>query len=193
MVRLLAWSSVAQAGYILAPLGAFALSSGRSLSATPVIVTAVLAYTVFYVVLELGAFGAVVALRGSADGGTLDDYRGAARRRPWVAGAFVLAMAGLAGLPPGLAGLFAKVTIVRALLDGGAGWLAVVVALNAVVGLAYYVRAAASLFGSPDPSSAARAVWPRVPVAASVVLAAVTIAALVIGLAPQLVLNAVTL
>ena len=193
MVRLLAWSSVAQAGYILAPLGAFALASGRSPSAVPVIVTAVLAYTVFYVVLELGAFGAVVALRGSADGGTFDDYRGAARRRPWVAAAFVLAMAGLAGLPPGLAGLFAKVTIVRALLDAGAGWLAVVVALNAVIGLAYYVRAAASLFGPPDPTSAARAVWPRVPVAASVVLAAVTVAALVIGLAPQLVLNAVTL
>ncbi len=201
MVRLLAWSSVAQAGYIIAPLGALALSSGRSPSVLPVIVAAVLAYTVFYVVLELTAFGAVVALRGPGDGGAFSDYRGAARRRPWVAAAFVLAMTGLAGLPPGLAGLFAKVTIVRALLDGGASWLAVVVALNAVIGLAYYVWAAASLFG---PQSAApgeppavgaprRGVWPRVPVAVSVVLAALTIAAIVVGFAPQLVLDAVTL
>ena len=101
MVRLLAWSSVAQAGYILAPLGAFALSSGRSDEAVRVAVIATLAYTVFYVLLELGAFGAVIALRGARDGGSMDDYRGAARRRPWVAIAFVVALAGLAGLPAG--------------------------------------------------------------------------------------------
>src|SRR5690606_22903348 len=142
----LAWSSVAQAGYILAPLGALAHASGREI--VPVLVAATLAYTVFYIVMELGAFGAVVALRGHADGGALDDYRGSARRRPWATAAFVIALAGLAGLPPGLVGLFAKVTIVRGLLDGGAAWLAIIVAINAVVGLAYYVRAALALFGA---------------------------------------------
>ena len=209
MVRLLAWSSVAQAGYILAPMGAFALASGRSAEAVTIAVTAVLAYTIFYIVMELGAFGAVVALRGAGDGGELDDYRGAARRRPAVAIAFGLAMAGLAGLPPGLAGLFAKVAVVRALLDSGAGWLAVVVAVNAVVGLAYYVRAASVLFqpavgvgvaGHPAAMAAAGgettadlgpvggpAAWPRLPVAVAVSLAAVTLAAVVIGVFPQLV------
>jgi NADH-quinone oxidoreductase subunit N len=147
--------------------------------------TAALAYTVFYVLLELGAFGAVVALRGSADGGTLDDYRGAARRHPWVAGVLVLALAGLAGLPPGLAGLFAKVGVVRALLEGGAGWLAVVLAVNAVVGLAYYVRAALALFAAPSPG----AVWGRVPVGVGVTLAAVTIAVVVAGFAPGVILT----
>jgi len=202
MVRLLAWSSVAQAGYILAPMGAFALSSGRSAEAVSIAVTAVLAYTVFYVVMELGAFGAVVALRGAGDGGELADYRGAARRRPGVAIAFGLAMAGLAGLPPGLAGLFAKVAVVRSLLDGGAGWLAVVVALNAVVGLAYYVRAASVLFQPgegmvADAGAPAAAVitagWPRVPVAVGLALAAVTVAAVVVGFAPQLVFAALAL
>jgi NADH-quinone oxidoreductase subunit N len=202
MVRLLAWSSVAQAGYILAPLGAFALSSGRSDEAVRVAVIASLAYTVFYVLLELGAFGAVIALRGARDGGSMDDYRGAARRRPWVAIAFVVALAGLAGLPPGLAGLFAKVAIVRSLLDGGAGWLAVVVALNAVVGLAYYVRAAMVPFQPADGLPAAGTVERAeasvagrpvaLPVVVGVVLAAVTLAALVVGVAPQLVLDAVT-
>ena len=57
MVRLLAWSSVAQAGYILAPLGAFALAGGRSTAALPVVVAATVAYTIFYVLLELAAFG----------------------------------------------------------------------------------------------------------------------------------------
>jgi NADH-quinone oxidoreductase subunit N len=55
-------------------------------------------------------------------------------------------LAGLAGLPPGLAGLFAKVTVIDSLLDGDALWLAIIVALNAVIGLVYYVRLAAVLF-----------------------------------------------
>jgi NADH-quinone oxidoreductase subunit N len=190
MVRLLAWSSVAQAGYILAPLGAFAISSGRSPEAVTVAITATIAYTVFYLVLELGAFATVIALRGADDGGDLADYRGAARRRPWVATAFVIALAGLAGLPPGLAGLFAKVAIVRSLLDGASGWLAVVVALNAVVGLAYYIRAAAALFQpSPAGTDVAR---PRLSWAVGTMVAALTIAGLVIGFAPQLVLDAAT-
>jgi NADH-quinone oxidoreductase subunit N len=187
MVRLLAWSSVAQAGYILAPLGALALASGRSPEVVPVLVTATLAYTAFYLVLELTAFGSVIALRGSLDGGTFADYQGAASRRPWVVGAFVVALTGLAGLPPGLAGLFAKVTIVRALLDGGAGWLAVVVAINAVIGLAYYIRASVALFGPPSAT-----VWPRLPVLAGGVLVLVTLISVAVGFAPQFVLDAIS-
>jgi NADH-quinone oxidoreductase subunit N len=194
MVRLLAWSSVAQAGYILAPLGAFALAPGRAEDAVVAAVTAVLAYTVFYLIMELGAFGAIVALRGPADGGEISDYRGAARRRPWVTTALVLALAGLAGLPPGLAGLFAKVAVVRSLLDGAAGWLAVIVALNAVVGLAYYVRVAAVLFQPTGGAVVAGATGPvgrvRLPVAVGTIVAAITLVAVLVGFAPQLVLDA---
>ncbi|NJC70094.1 NADH-quinone oxidoreductase subunit N [Planosporangium thailandense] len=212
MVRLLAWSSVAQAGYILAPLGAFALASGRSDTALRVVVAASIAYAIFFVLLELAAFGAVIALRGDRDGGEIADYRGVGRRTPWVAGALTLAFAGLAGLPPGLAGLFAKVAVVRALLAGGAAWLAVVVALNAVIGLAYYVRVVTTLFviapldtitpsdiirPSSDifaPGSDIRAVprapLPAVPWPVAVGLVALTVAGLVAGFAPQLVLHA---
>jgi NADH-quinone oxidoreductase subunit N len=185
MVRLLAWSSVAQAGYILAPLGALTAAVGRRDAS--ILVAATLAYTVFYVLMELGAFGAVVALRGADDGGQIAEYRGVARRSPWPAAALGLALAGLAGLPPGLAGLFAKVTVVRALLDGGTGWLAIAVALNAVVGLAYYVRVAATLFGG-EPAAATRRPVSWVVAGA---VAAVTAAALVVGFAPQLVLDVV--
>jgi NADH-quinone oxidoreductase subunit N len=185
MVRLLAWSSVAQAGYILAPLAA--VSGAVEFS---VAVTAALSYAVFYVILEALAFGALVALRGAGDGGTLADYAGAARRRPWVTALFGLSLAGLAGLPPGLAGLFAKVTVVRALLVGHTGWLAVVVAVNAVVGLAYYIRAAAALF-APAPSDAPTS-FARVPVGVGLALAATVLAVLVVGFAPQLVLGALS-
>ncbi|WP_431880349.1 NADH-quinone oxidoreductase subunit N [Micromonospora marina] len=184
-VRLLAWSSVAQAGYILAPLGALALSAGRTGDARAAAYAAAVAYAIFFVLLELAAFAAVVALRpADGDGGTLADLRGAARRHPWVGGAFALALIGLAGLPPGLAGLFAKVTVVRALLTGHAGWLALVVALNAVIGLAYYLRVTASLYATPAGAAAVRP-------ARTVVLAlgVATAAAVVIGFAPQLVLD----
>jgi NADH-quinone oxidoreductase subunit N len=211
MVRLLAWSSVAQAGYILAPLGALAFAPWPA--GLSVAVTAALSYAVFFIVLELLAFGAVIALRGAVDGGTLADYAGAVRGRPWVSAVFVLALAGLAGLPPGLAGLFAKVTVVRALLGGNAGWLAVIVAVNAVVGLAYYVRAGRALFAAsplpPAPASSPASVpssrsdlpvavasppapsapWPRIPIGVVLALTALTAAAIVAGFAPQLVLT----
>jgi NADH-quinone oxidoreductase subunit N len=189
-VRLLAWSSVAQAGYILAPLGALALAAGRTGEARSAAYAAAVAYAVFFVVLELAAFAGVTALRpAGADGGTLDDLRGAARRHPWRGAALGLALVGLAGLPPGLAGLFAKVTVVRSLLDGGAAWLALVVALNAVLGLAYYLRVTAGLW-TPTPSTRGDGVVavPLVPVVA-VVLAVTTVAAVVLGVAPQLVLD----
>ncbi|MEU0152946.1 NADH-quinone oxidoreductase subunit N [Micromonospora fulviviridis] len=183
-VRLLAWSSVAQAGYILAPLGALALAGGRTADARAGAYAAAVAYTVFFVLLELAAFAAVVALRpADGDGGTLADLRGAARRHPWVGGAFALALIGLAGLPPGLAGLFAKVTVVRALLAGHAGWLALVVALNAVLGLAYYLRLAATLYAAPDGVAVRPA---RIVVVA---LGIATALAVVLGFAPQLVLD----
>ncbi|WP_444948956.1 NADH-quinone oxidoreductase subunit N [Micromonospora ureilytica] len=195
-VRLLAWSSVAQAGYILAPLGALALAAGRTDEARSAAYAAAVAYAVFFVVLELAAFAGLTALRpAGADGGTLDDLRGAARRHPWRAAAFGLALVGLAGLPPGLAGLFAKVTVVRALLDGGAAWLALVVALNAVIGLAYYLRVTAALWAPttrPGPAAAlAGGGASGVPVVGvvAVVLAVATVAAVVLGVAPQLVLD----
>jgi NADH-quinone oxidoreductase subunit N len=184
MVRLLAWSSVAQAGYILAPLAV----GGRG-------VEAAVAYAAFFVVLEFIAFGTVVALRPpGADGGEIAAYRGAGRRSPWLGAAMVLALAGLAGLPPGLAGLFAKVTIVDALIDTGWGWLAGVVAINAVIALAYYVRTAAILYAGPTGIAVADLRPPRLrvawPVATALTVAAAV--AIVLGFGPQLLFDSLT-
>ena len=192
MVRLLAWSSIAQAGYILAPL---ALGADG--------VPAAAAYAVFFVVLEFIVFGVVVALRPpGADGGEIVAYRGAGRRSPWPGAALVLALAGLAGLPPGLAGLFAKVTVVDALIGEGQTWLAVVVALNAVIALAYYVRVGALLYATPervgipvaDPGLLEAATHPRLPVTRPVAAAliAAAVAAVVLGFVPQLLFDALS-
>jgi NADH-quinone oxidoreductase subunit N len=192
MVRLLAWSSIAQAGYILAALALGAPG-----------VPAAAAYAVFFMVLEFLAFGVVTALRTpGADGGDILAYRGAGRRSPWLGAAMVLALAGLAGLPPGLAGLFAKVTVVDALLDQGWGWLAGVVALNAVIGLAYYVRVTANLYSAPpqvgiavaDPELLEAATHPPQKVTRPVMAALLGAAAVAValGFAPQILFDALT-
>lgn len=206
MVRLLAWSSIAQAGYILA---AMALGAPG--------VPAALAYAVFFVILELVAFSVVTALHpakpvartavapaaqtpADTDGGTLDDYRGLAYQHRWPAAAMILALSGLAGLPPGLAGLFAKVTVVGILIARGWTWLAVVVVVNAVIALAYYVRVAALLYTRPirpvlpvsDTALIHETTHQRFPVARpiTVTLLAASAFAVLLGFAPQILFNA---
>lgn len=175
-VRLLAWSSVAQAGFILAPLGGLVLSSSSTL------LDAAFAYTLFFLALELGAFSGVVALRSADDGGSLDDLRGRGRGAPTRSAMLALALIGLAGLPPALAGLFAKITVLQALLDAGLIWLAVVVALMSVVGLAVYWRPLAALYRGP-------AATPPPAGGAWIPLVVATAVTAVLSVAPQLVLS----
>jgi len=162
-VRLLAWSTVAQAGYVLVPL-AITSWNGTDLSRQSVIaasdlgpaVAASVAYLVFYAAMNLGAFGVVSALGGTVPGGgELADYRALSSRQPraaWPLGLFLLC---LAGLPPGLMGLFAKVAVFRAVISGGLTWLAVIMAVNVVIALFYYLRWAAVLFAPAVPAVAA--------------------------------------
>lgn len=184
-VPLLAWSSIAQAGYLLVPFGGFAVLATRSAAGIAAASTAILGFAVFYVVIEMAAFAGVAALRGrEADGGRLSDLSGAARTSPWVAAALCLALIGLAGLPPGLAGLFAKVTVVASVAQS-APWLAVVVAVNAVIGLVYYLRFAALLWRGQ--ASAVPQMRDRLP--AVVVLSTATVIAILVGFVPELVLG----
>ena len=179
-VRLLAWSTVAQAGYVLVPL-ATTRWNGADLSRVAVgqagdlgpAVTASVAYLVFYAAMNLGAFGVVSALGGTLPGGgELADYRGLSGRQPraaWPLGLFLLC---LAGLPPGLMGLFAKVAVFRAVISGGLTWLAVIMAVNVVIALFYYLRWAAALFtpAAPDADGAGHGAPYRSALARSVPL-----------------------
>ncbi len=206
-VRLLAWSSVAHAGYLLVPLGALATAAGSG--ATRTAVAATLGYLGLYVAMNLGAFGCVTAVARVVPGNAIEGYRGLAARSPLLATALAFFLLGLAGLPPTLAGLVAKVVVVRAALLGGAGWLAVAAALNTVVGLAYYLRLAALPFrpaaepaavesaaGEPVAREAgAVAAGPgRIRLAPSlgVAVAAVAVVTVLLGVVPQLVLGAAT-
>lgn len=185
-VRLLAWSSIAHAGYLMAPLAVVASARGRG--ALDIAVAATLGYLALYVATNLGAFVCVVA----AGRTSVADLRGLAAAHPWLAAALAFFLIGLAGLPPGLAGLMAKVVVFRAILVGGLGWLAVLVAVNTVLGLAYYLRLAAVLFGTPepatDPAATGRPVARVGPVLAMAV-GLVAVLTVLLGVAPGLALG----
>jgi NADH-quinone oxidoreductase subunit N len=146
-VRLLAWSSIAQSGYMLVPLGVAtaAVTGGRFGEA----LSAVVAYVCVYAVVNLAAFGVVAIVSRHRPAGLLEDYRGLAYTEPASALALGFGLLALAGLPPGVAGLWAKVVVIDSAVSGGAGWLAVAVAVNTVIGLAYYLRWSALLFARP--------------------------------------------
>ncbi|MFB4305636.1 NADH-quinone oxidoreductase subunit N [Actinomadura sp. GTD37] len=177
-IRLLAWSSVAQSGYMLAPL---AVGEHRLAEA----VAATVAYVALYAVMNLGAFAVVIGFHKRR---TLDDYRGLARRNPAAATALAFFLICLAGLPPGVMGLFAKVVVFRATVAGDATWLAVVLAINTVIGLYYYLAWAVRLFTPSGPDEAGAAA-PGLPV--RVAITATAAAAVVLSVAPQIVLQTV--
>jgi NADH-quinone oxidoreductase subunit N len=191
-IRLLAWSSIGQAGYMLAPLGVAGAISGTGRArqaAMDALVGATVGYVAIYAVMSVGAF-AVVAFAGwlgPHGGKDLDDYRGLARSHPLVAIAFAFFLICLAGLPPGLAGLFAKIVVFRAAVNGGYSWLAVVMAVNTVIGLYYYLAWAARLFGSrPDGVEVRDG---RVPQAVGAAILVAAIGTVVMSVLPQLVLG----
>jgi NADH-quinone oxidoreductase subunit N len=180
-VRLLAWSSVAQSGYMLAPL------AGGSRVRPHEWMTATAAYVAMYAIMNVGAFAVVtvVAHRGRRQ---LADYRGLARTNPGTATALAFFLICLAGLPPGVMGLFAKVVVFRAAIGGAATWLAVIMAVNTVLGLYYYLSWAARLFAPAErPGSI------RVGRAGGIAIAVSLAGAIVVSVAPELVLHAAAL
>jgi NADH-quinone oxidoreductase subunit N len=179
-VGLLAWSGIAHAGYVLAPLAALATAAGRR--EPELAAAAALAYAVFFVLLEAGAFASLASVRGT-DGGAVTDLGGLWRRRPGAAAVFLVAVIGLAGLPPALAGTFAKVAVLE-WLAGTMVWMALVVVAGAVVGLAYYLPLARTVLLGRGGT----ATRPPRRLAALAVLA-VGIVLVAVSLAPQLVLE----
>src|SRR5450759_4332899 len=150
VVRLLAWSTVAQAGWVVMPL---ATVNSEAVFASG-------AYLLAYVLATLLAFAVVAALvqtRGAERARDLSAYRGLMRDHPVLGAALGLALLSLAGLPPGVLGLVAKVTALRPVVGSELWLLAVIAAANAVLGVAVYVRWLRALLATPDaqPNGAA--------------------------------------
>lgn len=179
-VRLLAWSSVGQAGYLLVPIAAAAYSGDaeRSIGST-------VAYALMYGAVNLGAF-AVAALVGRTKSlNRVADYRGLYASSPLSALLLAFFLLCLAGLPPGIIGLFAKVTVFSAAVDAGLGWLAVVMAVNVVIALFYYLQWTALLFRAPEGEPEKH----RVPGPVTAAIALTGVLGIALSGAPQLVLR----
>ncbi|MFM9369287.1 NADH-quinone oxidoreductase subunit N [Streptomyces sp. Da 82-17] len=189
-IRLLAWSSVGQAGYLLVPIAAAAYADSPAEAEKAI--GATVAYALMYAAVNLGAFAVAALVARTRPLNRLSDYRGLYASRPLTAlvlGFFLLC---LAGLPPGVIGLFAKVTVFSAAVDAGLGWLAVVMAVNVVIALYYYLQWTAVLFRTPEGETAEAAQPERkhavpFPLAAALVLT--TLIGVALSGAPQLVLR----
>lgn len=126
--RMLAFSSIAHAGYAL--IGVVAVGKLG--------LTSMVYYLIAYLITNLLAFGVVTVYGRAAGSDEMTAYYGMSRRSPWLALAMLVAFLSLAGMPP-FAGFVAKVFVFAAAVDAGLIWLAVVGVLNAIIGLYYYL------------------------------------------------------
>ncbi|HET7701036.1 MAG TPA: NADH-quinone oxidoreductase subunit N [Candidatus Limnocylindria bacterium] len=172
--RMLAYSSIAHTGYILAAVAA--------VQAGPSAVAAVLFYLFAYGLMNLGAFACLiyVELEGTR-GATLDELNGFSRREPFGALAFAIFLISLTGIPPTV-GFVAKFLVIQPLLDADLVWLAVILALNAVLAAFYYLRVVVHMYMYDAETGAPALVSPRL---LSLSLGLSAVAVVVLGIVPN--------
>jgi NADH-quinone oxidoreductase subunit N len=187
--RLLAYSSIAHAGYILVAFAAVTfMANDLNGGATPAY-AAVLFYLLSYALVKIGAFTIVSEIGGMGEKNlTLDDYAGLAQRQPVAAAALSLYLLSLLGLPV-TAGFFGKFYIFKAAVNSHLIWLAVLMAINSIIGAYYYLRVIVVMYMREGSAEAMAAPAVRFPVAVNVVLAVTAIGTVYFGLFPNQVLN----
>jgi NADH-quinone oxidoreductase subunit N len=151
IVRMLAYSSVAQAGYMLVPF-ALVQTGAQAAEVNEIAFSAVLFYLLAYAVTNIGAFACVVAVARQMPGRSLDDYSGLGSVAPGLSLAFTLFLLSLAGVLPIAVGFYAKLFILRpVIVDATTGGvlLAAAVVVNTLVGLFYYLAVAKRMWMDP--------------------------------------------
>jgi NADH-quinone oxidoreductase subunit N len=173
--RMLAYSSIAHAGYILV-----AIVAGTSLGAS-----AFLFYLVAYTLATMGAFAVVMAISTRGEGRQqISDYAGLWRVRPWLALSMAVFMLALLGFPLfGGIGFFAKWYVLDAALDQNKTYLAIWLVLTSVVSAGYYLYVVMVMFMRPRPADAP--VLPAVPGATRFIIGATVVLILLFGVYPQ--------
>src|SRR5271168_3184310 len=182
--RLLAYSSIAHAGYILVAFAAVTnLSADPEIGASPAY-AAVLFYLLTYALVKVGAFTIVSQFGGAGEKHLqLDDFAGLGERQPVVAAVLSLFLLSLLGLPV-TAGFLGKFYIFKAAVDSHLIWLAVIMAINSVIGAYYYIRLIVVMY-MREPSAEIAATAPaRFPLSVNVVLAIAAFGTIVLGVLP---------
>ncbi|MEY2419379.1 MAG: NADH-quinone oxidoreductase subunit [Actinomycetota bacterium] len=182
IVRMLAYSSIAQAGYILVP---FAVA-GENAHALITAQKASVVYLLIYTAMNLGAFGVVIAVARKTRSGEIKSFGGLFTYAPGLTLLMTAFMFSLAGIPP-LGGWFAKLFMFSAALDAGtapANVLAVIAGVNSVIALFYYASVAREMWMSPVPDGDVTPI--RVPPALATALAITVIVTVAVGVYPPL-------
>jgi NADH-quinone oxidoreductase subunit N len=171
--RMLAYSSISHAGFILVGVQA---ASAEGVEAT-------LFYLATYVFVVAGSFGVLALVSGPGDAATgIEDLRGLSARRPGLAMAFTLFLLAQAGVPL-TSGFFAKFYVIEAAIDARSYWLALVAMLASVIAAALYLRVIVAMYLADADDAAER---PRIPVplTAGVALTAAVVVTLGVGILP---------
>ena len=128
--RMLAYSTISHIGFML--LG-FVNGTAEGFAAA-------MFYMICYALMATAAFGIMMLLaRAGFEAEEIDDFKGLNQRNPWYAGMMAISMFSLAGIPP-LFGFFAKLMVLKVVIDAGQMWLAIVAIIFAIIGLFYYLR-----------------------------------------------------
>src|SRR6267154_1606204 len=186
--RLLAYSSIAHAGYILVAFAAVTYLAGNADSGAAPAYAAVLFYLVTYALVKLGAFTMVSQLGGAGEKHLgLEDYAGLGQRQPVAAAVLSLFLLSLLGLPV-TAGFFGKFYIFKAAVNSHLIWLAVLMAINSVIGAYYYLRLIVVMY-MREPNAETKPVIAVFPLTVNLVLVITALGTVYFGLFPNRILN----
>ncbi len=183
--RMLAFSSITHAGYLLVAFIAFRPGATDQNGAS-----AILFYLAVYAIMNVGAFVVAMAVNKNEDedkGYSYDDYKGLASRKPLMAFLMMIFMLSLTGIPP-TAGFFGKYYLLRAAVDAGYVGLAVIAVLNSAVSVYYYLRPVVNMYMRKADDERPPALAFNLDLAAVAVLCAILV--LAIGIRPGMLLNA---
>ena len=172
--RLLAYSSIAHAGYLLVAFTAFPFDG----------IAAACFYTAAYAAMQVGAFAVITQIGGYDERArTIDDYTGLGQKRPWLAALLAFFLLSLIGIPF-TGGFFGKFYVFSAAIHGGHVWLAVIGLLNSGVACFYYLRLLVAVYTKPGSESARLTPLRPAGVPAAIGVALAAAATLALGILP---------
>ncbi len=176
VVRMLAYSGIAQAGYMLAPLAVYG-------DVPDSVQSSIVTYLLIYAAMNLGAFAVVIVAARKTRSGDIESFGGMFRYAPGLTAAMTAFLFSLTGIPP-MGGWFAKFQIFNALVEAGTFWgytLAIVAAVNSVIAAFYYLNVAKHMWFLPAPDGDHSPI--RIPPSLTAAIAITLIFTLVSGLA----------
>jgi NADH-quinone oxidoreductase subunit N len=179
IVRMIAYSSVSQGGFVLMPLAVAGMSNG-GVSA----LRAVVVYMLIYAATNLGMFGVIIAVSRKTRSGEISSWGGLFSYAPGLGALATIFLASLAGIPP-LGGWVGKFAAFQSMLTSGSGWgyaLALIGAVNSVVAFGYYGSVMREIWMKPVPDGDTTPI--RIPGSLKLALVITAVATLVLGILP---------